>query len=170
MAKHVGFFTDLTEMPEDGPFVVGWLGDSPRIEHVQRPDGSGCPQVLSGRLYRYIERHCIPRGDEGADWLNRLWHAGEFEWVDGRILPKEPEDYQPADLDQYVSFGDIARGRCGVQCQYASRLIGKLGTGLRWWSMGSSYHDILIHRDDVDECVRRWRHYYVSNGIRSYDD
>ncbi len=168
MAKHVGYWTDLTEMPAEGPFVVGLapFGDFPRIEHANGPTGVGCPQMLGVRMYRYMERHCIPRGEEGADWLNKLWHEGALQWDGHAIVPKELEDFVPADLDQYVSFGDLARDRILQQCQYASRLIGKLGYGLRWWSSGPGYHSIMIHQGDTDECFRRWRDYYVSNGIK----
>jgi hypothetical protein len=66
--------------------------------------------------------------------------------------------------NEYVSFGDVARAQLGEQCQYASRYIqGKhgsptLGTGLRFQNLNTgSYHDILIHRDDVAEFVQRYQ-------------
>lgn len=64
----------------------------------------------------------------------------------------------------YVSFGDVARGQLGEQCQYASRYIqGKLGyeclgDGLRFQNLNTgNYHEIQIHQDDVAEFVRRYK-------------
>ena len=63
----------------------------------------------------------------------------------------------------YVSFGDVARSRCGEQAQYASRYIDgnlpgypALGEGLRFQGDSRDYHSVKIHRDDVDEFCRRW--------------
>lgn len=71
--------------------------------------------------------------------------------------------------DNYVSFGDIARSRLGQQCQYASRYIdgamegwANLGEGLRFTGFDrngniNNYHAMKIHRDDIEEFVRRWQ-------------
>lgn len=73
----------------------------------------------------------------------------------------------------YTSFGDIARNRLSMQCQYASRYIrGRtgaepaLGEGLRFAHMDTgSYHDIEIHRDDVETFVERFlAHRQANNG------
>jgi hypothetical protein len=63
----------------------------------------------------------------------------------------------------FVRFGDIARGRLGEQAQYASRYIDgrldypNLGKGLRFEGDPSDYHDVRIHKADVEEFVRRWQ-------------
>jgi hypothetical protein len=63
---------------------------------------------------------------------------------------------------EYINFGDVARQQCHEQCQYASRyLVGwkdwpDLGAGLRYQGEIGDYHSIVIHRDDVEEFVRRY--------------
>jgi hypothetical protein len=76
-----------------------------------------------------------------------------------------------SDLPDYVDFGDVAREQCGQQCQYCSRYINingrwtvrgypQLGLGLRFENLDTgSYHDILIHKDDVVEFVKRYKEY-----------
>jgi len=73
--------------------------------------------------------------------------------------------------NDYVSFGDIARIRLGQQCQYASRYIDgeiegypNLGEGLRFTGFDhlgriNNYHAMEIHKDDVEEFVRRHTEY-----------
>lgn len=72
----------------------------------------------------------------------------------------------------FIDFGDVARERCGDQCQYVSRYVdGKLpgypvlGQGLRFEGSTRDYHDLKIHRDDVEEFVRRYKTYKKSPGI-----
>jgi hypothetical protein len=69
-------------------------------------------------------------------------------------------------LCAYTQFGPVARYKIGIQAQYASRYINgmndypALGEDLRfrnWPNAGMNYHAIEIHRDDVDEFVRRVR-------------
>ena len=63
----------------------------------------------------------------------------------------------------WVRFGTVARERCGEQAQYASRAIDgrggypHLGAGLRFRGDPLDYHFVLIHEDDVEEFVRRWK-------------
>lgn len=75
--------------------------------------------------------------------------------------------------EDYVDFGDVARTRLGMQCQYASRYVGgvcdypnltsdpALGRSLRFKkgsrpvSSSDDYHSLRIHRDDVREFVAR---------------
>ncbi len=71
------------------------------------------------------------------------------------------------DLANYVDFGDVSRQQLGLQCQYGSRYIDgyidgwpNLGKGLRFIGFDSgghinNYHAMKIHRDDVEEFVRR---------------
>jgi len=79
--------------------------------------------------------------------------------------------------DRYVNFGDIARGRCGTQCQYGARYTGidcngnpnpdywkelgypDLGKGLRFRGDTNNYHSLEIHEDDVEEFARRYKKY-----------
>lgn len=69
----------------------------------------------------------------------------------------------PTDISDYVRFGDVAIDRCGQQCQYAVRhLAGEhgsfdLGSDLRWAGFTGDYHKILLHRDDVETFVSRYR-------------
>ncbi len=73
------------------------------------------------------------------------------------------------DTSEYVRFGDVARDRCGMQCQYCCRYLeGKggavdLGSDLRWLGRTATYHELLIHKDDADEFVRRVRAYRSEN-------
>lgn len=68
--------------------------------------------------------------------------------------------------DGTVAFGDVARGLCGQQSQYASFYVeGKvkgypaLGSGLRFSGDPMDYHDLGIHPDDVEEFVVRMNAY-----------
>lgn len=72
--------------------------------------------------------------------------------------------------DDFVSLGDVARSRCGMQCQYASRYIDgriegypNLGDGLRFTGNPDNYHSVRIHRDDVDAFVERLNSYRERN-------
>lgn len=68
---------------------------------------------------------------------------------------------------EYVDFGKVARELCGMQAQYASRLIdGRLGSpnlgaeirfrGARGAKLDTAnYHDIEIHKDDIERFVMR---------------
>lgn len=65
-------------------------------------------------------------------------------------------------MNDFVSFGDVSRGQLDMQCQYGSRYIeGKipgypnLGVGLRFRGDPGDYHSVQIHKDDVDEFVKR---------------
>jgi hypothetical protein len=67
-------------------------------------------------------------------------------------------------LNAYVHFGDVALRQCGEQCQYVSRYVDgriagypNLGKGLRFIGKPSDYHDLRIHKDDVEEFVRRYK-------------
>lgn len=73
---------------------------------------------------------------------------------------------------EYVSFGDVARDRLGEQCQYASHYVRPfrpnlpdLGAGLRFQGDPGEYHSLMIHRDDVEEFIRRYREHQLSIGI-----
>lgn len=68
--------------------------------------------------------------------------------------------------NEWVSFGDVARRQIGEQAQYVSRYVDgrhgfpNLGQGVRIKGDPKDYHDLLIHRDDVDGFVQRvnaWR-------------
>lgn len=79
---------------------------------------------------------------------------------------------KPESHPEWVDFGDVAHGRCGMQSQYCSRYVdGRhdspcLGDGLRFRHRypqpngsrevdAKDYHCIEIHRDDVNEFARR---------------
>lgn len=81
----------------------------------------------------------------------------------------EPVFCDKAD-DSFVSFGDVSHGRLGQQSQYASRYIDGvlegwpcLGYGLRFCGSTNMYHNLKIHKDDVDEFVRRVEQYRLNN-------
>jgi hypothetical protein len=64
-------------------------------------------------------------------------------------------------VPDYVDFGDVARGRCSMQCQYASRYLAgahgyaDLGSDIRWYGALADYHRLRIHKDDVEAFVER---------------
>lgn len=77
------------------------------------------------------------------------------------------------DEEGFVNLGDIARGLIGRQSQYISRFIDKLdpqypnlGDSLRLKNVfkedkgTGSYHDYKIHKDDIEEFVKRVKDYY----------
>ena len=63
----------------------------------------------------------------------------------------------------WVRFGEVARDRCGEQAQYAARAIDgrcdypHLGAGLRFRGDPRNWHFVLIHADDVETFVERWK-------------
>ena len=62
----------------------------------------------------------------------------------------------------YVQFGDVARDRLGMQCQYARHylLMPDINQGIRWQGKIEEYHHLTIHLDDVETFVQRalaWR-------------
>lgn len=67
----------------------------------------------------------------------------------------------PQNVTDYIRFGEIARDLCGMQCQYARHYLAgnsntpSLGDDLRWYGDTERYHNLMIHREDVDEFVRR---------------
>ncbi|MDD5589998.1 MAG: hypothetical protein PHQ47_02390 [Candidatus Portnoybacteria bacterium] len=83
---------------------------------------------------------------------------------------KEKADTQnlfEADEDGFVNFGDVSRRLLGKQAQYGSRYINdafkseypQLGEGLRIKGNPDDYHSIRIHKDDVEEFVRRYNEF-----------
>ena len=74
----------------------------------------------------------------------------------------------------YVDFGDVSRQQLDLQCQYGSRYIDGYIDGWPSLSKGLSnigfdihgcvnnYHAMKIHRDDVEEFVRRVKKYNES--------
>ena len=91
-AKIIGYWDDLDEMPEEGPFVCcgGPVGANvPRIEQVKTPEGAGTPQIMDMSVYRYMEANGIPRGYVGACRLNELFNEGKLVWEGDKIVPAE---------------------------------------------------------------------------------
>lgn len=63
----------------------------------------------------------------------------------------------------YVDFGDVSRSRLRKQTQYGVRYVNgdvdypQHGNGLRFLGLDSpNYHDVKIHRDDVEIFVQRF--------------
>lgn len=65
------------------------------------------------------------------------------------------------DDSDYVSLGDVCRDAIGIQCQYGSRYVNGIGgfprlaDDLRILRRDGDYHDMRIHRDDVNLFVER---------------
>lgn len=78
------------------------------------------------------------------------------------------------DKEGYVYFGDVAIEVLNQQSQYASRYVDnwaghdneypKLGDGLRIKGNSADYHFMKIHKDDIDEFVKRYKEYREING------
>ena len=72
--------------------------------------------------------------------------------------------------DGFVRFGDVSRKILNKQCQYGvayafgdeSCDCPNLGEGLRITGDPGNYHDVKIHKDDIDEFVKRYRSYKES--------
>ena len=69
-----------------------------------------------------------------------------------------------ADKDGFINFGDIAHGELGMQTQYASRYVSgidrpDLAKGLRTRGNPADYHELEIHKDDVEEFIARVKKY-----------
>lgn len=131
---------------------------------------SYCTTDLGLNLSRFVEQGIVndhqKRALKGAGYIDysiRGWNltdAGKAEAVRLGYLPG----------DDYVGFGDIARGQIGMQCQYASRYVHgvgdypNLGVGLRFTGTNADYHSMKIHKDDVAEFVRRMKEHRSSMG------
>ena len=70
------------------------------------------------------------------------------------------------DDKDFVNFGDMCRSRLHQQCQYGSRYVDgripgypNLGKGLRFKGESSEYYSIKIHKDDVEEFIKRVEQY-----------
>jgi len=76
-----------------------------------------------------------------------------------------------AEDPDFVPFGNVARRQIGEQAQYASRYVKgthgypNLGAGLRFLH-GQDYHDLQIHKDDVEEFVHRVLEHMKATGQR----
>lgn len=74
------------------------------------------------------------------------------------------------DTKVYVKFGDVARNRIGMQCQYARDYLDitehpTLAEGIRWRGDLTDYHFLEIHEDDVDLFVNRVQTWRRAKGI-----
>lgn len=89
-ARTVDYWADLTETPNEGPFILcgGPVGaEVGRIEHARGPEGVGCPVTLRPVMYRYMEDNGISRGYRGACRLNELYRKGAFVWDGVGLVP-----------------------------------------------------------------------------------
>ncbi len=69
-----------------------------------------------------------------------------------------------SDENGFVDFGEISRGELQKQSQYGSRYVDgfrgeypNLGEGLRFEGGLDDYHSLKIHKDDIEEFVRRFK-------------
>ena len=76
----------------------------------------------------------------------------------------------------FVNFGDMCRSRLNQQCQYGSRYVDgrlsgypNLGKGLRFKGDPSEYHFLKIHKDDVEEFVKRVEQYRI-DAVDRYEE
>ena len=80
------------------------------------------------------------------------------------------------DEDGYVPFNEDRRlGQNQYVCRYARGILDypDLGQGLRWKNLesrGGSYHDIMIHKDDLETFHRRVRAYSDDAGMGQRKD
>ncbi len=85
---------------------------------------------------------------------------------------------QLKESNNYIPFGDAVRA-IGMQCQYACRYLGidgwtddypDFGYDVRVFStlnlngITNQYHQIMIHKDDVEKFVTRIKEYRISRG------
>ncbi len=72
----------------------------------------------------------------------------------------------------WVRLGEVAYARLKMQTQYAARyvhglgVIPGLGQGLRFEGDPASYHDVYVHKDDLEEFVKRVTLHLVRTGQR----
>ena len=72
------------------------------------------------------------------------------------------------DAEGYVSFGEVSRQLLSMQCQYGCRYINgsrdypALGLGIRFKGRVCEYHELRIHKDDVEQFVDRVWAYRLS--------
>jgi hypothetical protein len=73
---------------------------------------------------------------------------------------------ESVDDEGFVNFGEIAHQIFGQQTQSASRYIDgvipgwpNLGEDLRFKGSTENYHFVRIHKDDIEEFIRRKRDY-----------
>lgn len=93
--------------------------------------------------------------------------------MEGIQLPEKYLGKYEVDKDGFIKLSDISRGLLGRQTQYISRLID--GTDPEYPNLGESlklsnvfkegkgtgnYYDYKIHKDDVEELVKRIKEYY----------
>jgi|AGTN01.1.fsa_nt_gi hypothetical protein len=108
-----------------------------------------------------------------ASCFSEAYHDGGKWTLTATVEPADEEALDAGRDEDYVDFGDVARSRLGMQCQYASRYVGglcdyqnltsdpALGRTLRFLersrpvSSADDYHSLRIHRDDVEEFVAR---------------
>jgi hypothetical protein len=79
--------------------------------------------------------------------------------------------YSSKSMDQdndYIAFGPIARGKLNNQAQYARHWLRdpEVNEGIRWRGDFSNYHTLEIHKDDVDDLVKRVKEKEKERGIR----
>jgi hypothetical protein len=72
--------------------------------------------------------------------------------------------------DKFIKFGEVARSKIGMQCQYACDYLDAakhptLAAGVRWKGDLADYHFVLIHEDDVEAFVERVQTWRRSKGI-----
>lgn len=70
--------------------------------------------------------------------------------------------------EDYIPFGPVARGKLNNQAQYARHWLRdpEVNEGIRWRGDFSNYHTLEIHKDDVDDLVKRVKEKEKERGIR----
>lgn len=85
-----------------------------------------------------------------------------------RIMKALDEIYDSK--SEYLDFGKVAHGVCGMQSQYCSRYVDgfdcpNFGQGLRIIGRREDYHFLRVHRDDAAEFARRVNEYRREKGM-----
>lgn len=80
-----------------------------------------------------------------------------------------PGDEFETDSEGFVNFGEVSRGILSRQAQYGSQFIHgsiegypNLGQGLRFKGDPYDYHNVRIHKDDIEEFARRYSAFIMS--------
>lgn len=141
-------------------------GLSVRVQASRKADArTFADEEAANQQARFCERQ--------ADAFSEAYFDGCKWTLTATVEPADEEALDVGRDEDYVDFGDVARSRLGMQCQYASRYVGGLcdyqnltsdpaaGRTLRFKersrpvSSADDYHSLRIHRDDVEEFVAR---------------
>ena len=146
--------------------VVAFVPAGASLRRAERVAGSKVPRLCDAMDDCETDRYLVREDRTGAKGqpISPRWFAPRASVIDKAILAAEDA--------VWVDFGRVAHDRLKMQCQYASHYIDgrngspNFGEGLRWREHSTrgpvdarDYHDIDIHRDDVETFVERVNQY-----------